>query len=211
MHHSPEIKAIASALSKARAEFKEINKNKTANIRGQTAAGKEYEYEYSYADLACIFEATIPALAKHELSISQGMSEDGKNLITLLMHSSGEWIETFYPITVEPEEITDQQSVGGANTYSRRYALNGVLNVFSETDTDGNKTKTSAASKDPEAVPFGPFKGKKFSDVTRPELIGAYEWAKKNEKFAEFQAAASKFLSQPAPPKPPLPNYAPKQ
>lgn len=143
MKQSESIKELASALAKARGIFKEINKSKTVTIKGETKAGKPYEYGYAYADLPEIHDATVAALSEAGLSVSQGMSDDSKNVVSLLMHSSGEWISNTYPLIPKDE---DMQSVGGAFTYSRRYGLNGLLNISSDMDTDGNTVAPGSSS-----------------------------------------------------------------
>ena len=52
-------------------------------------------FKSKYAPLSEVINATKPLLSKHGLSILQSPSGDGEHIIitTLLMHSSGEWIE----------------------------------------------------------------------------------------------------------------------
>ena len=55
--------------------------------------------------------------------------------ITLLLHESGEWIET-EPLQMKLEKNTPQ-GVGSAVTYGRRYQISSVLGLASEEDDDG--------------------------------------------------------------------------
>ena len=52
-------------------------------------------FKSSYSPLSEVINTTRPLLLKHGLSILQSPSGDGEHIIitTLLMHSSGEWIE----------------------------------------------------------------------------------------------------------------------
>ena len=80
-----EIKQLAIALAKAQGEISVAHKD-TRNAF----------YNSSYADLASCWDACRAALTKNELSVAQypGNSEPGwLNLITLLLHSSGQWIK----------------------------------------------------------------------------------------------------------------------
>jgi len=57
---------------------------------------------------------------------------------TLLAHSSGEWMESDLTLPADQENKFNAQTVGSAITYTRRYALLGMLNVSAEDDDDGN-------------------------------------------------------------------------
>lgn len=142
MKHSENIDQISAALSSARGEFKDIKKTKEAKIKGETAAGKAYEYVYYYADLPAIFEATVNAMAKHGLSLTQGFTGGGpehSGVITKLMHKSGQWCETFYPLIPKYGKYgVDMQGMAAGWTYARRQAINGMLGISSDDDTDGD-------------------------------------------------------------------------
>lgn len=142
MRHSENIDQISAALSSARGEFKDIKKTKEAKIKGETAAGKAYEYVYYYADLPAIFEATVNAMAKHGLSLTQGFTGGGQEysgVITKLMHKSGQWYETFYPLIPKSGKYgVDMQGMAAGWTYARRQAINGMLGISSDDDTDSD-------------------------------------------------------------------------
>ena len=96
-------------------------------------------FKNKYATLADVLNEVRPVLAKHGLSILQMPSgNDGLvQLTTLIMHTSGEWIET-EPMTMRPEKGTPQ-GIGSCLTYLRRYSLSSILGVASEDDDDGNE------------------------------------------------------------------------
>ena len=83
MKTSSEIKNVAVAMAKVTAEIQ----NPTRNQNG---------YGYKYATLDSILEKVRPILAKNGLSIlqSQEINESSVVVTTLLMHISGEYIET---------------------------------------------------------------------------------------------------------------------
>lgn len=96
-------------------------------------------YKSKYTPLQDVISHIRPALAKSGLSVLQSpYSEDGESITvtTLLMHSSGEWIESD-PLTMRAEKIT-AQGAGSIITYARRYALSAILGIASEDDDDGN-------------------------------------------------------------------------
>ena len=124
---SKEIKDLCAAIAKAQSEIK---------IAGLT---KENPYFKSrYADLAEMIRVSRPALSKNGLSVIQQViqNEDGQNILnTILLHSSGQWIESRMRI-VPPKN--DVQSMGSYITYLKRYAYGSLVGVVaSDEDDDG--------------------------------------------------------------------------
>ena len=95
-------------------------------------------FKCKYAPLSEVINTIKPFLSKHGLSILQTPSGDGEHIIvtTLLMHSSGEWIEG-EPLILKADKVT-AQGAGSAITYGRRYAISAILGISSEDDDDGN-------------------------------------------------------------------------
>lgn len=115
---------IAPALAKAQAEMSNPPKTKTANV------GK---YKYRYADLAEIIDHVRATLGKHGLAVTQIV--DGAMLRTLLMHESGQTLESRYDLPAQAAA----QEMGSAITYARRYSLCAILGIAAEEDDDGEK------------------------------------------------------------------------
>lgn len=136
MRTSEAINEIAAALAKAQGEFVTVEKRKHASARGTSKAGKEYSISYAYADISDVLAAVLPVLAKHGLSVIQPtcLNENGMYINTRLMHASGQWIESDYPVC---SIQGDHQKMGGALTYSRRYALSSLVGVAADEDVDG--------------------------------------------------------------------------
>jgi hypothetical protein len=122
-----EYNKIAEALCKAQLEFTTLTKSKTARIRTKTGG----EYTYKYADLSDLIDATRPALAKNGIAMVQVIL--GDSLTTMLIHSSGQRIESFFkiPVNLSPQEF------GSALTYYRRYTMGSILGIAGEEDDDG--------------------------------------------------------------------------
>lgn len=125
MLQSENINELATALSKAQGEFGHVLKNKQVNFSNT---------KYSYADLAGCFDACREALSNNGLSIVQPTQLIGTSwvVITRLMHSSGQWIDSILPISLEGRP----QDVGSRITYMRKYQLWSILGLATE-DDDG--------------------------------------------------------------------------
>lgn len=124
---SESIKEISIALAKFNAEMPRVEKDAT-----------NPHFRNRYASLDNIIEEVKPLLAKHGLSFLQMAGGDGERLTmtTLLMHTSGEWIES-EPLVMRPTK-NDPQGMGSASTYARRYSLSAFLGIATGEDDDGN-------------------------------------------------------------------------
>jgi len=139
MTHSEQINEIATALAKAQAEIEGAKKDST-----------NPHFKSSYADLASVWDACRKALTANGLSVVQGpVSDEGRvGVTTMLMHSSGQWLEsTFF---MRPTK-DDPQGAGSALTYARRYALAAMVGVAPE-DDDGNAASEKVTGSKPVAV-----------------------------------------------------------
>ena len=122
MKTSADLKNLAVALAEVQGRMKPLKRN----------ADNPF-FKSNYTDLAAMTEAIYPLLAPAGFSVIQG--GDGQSLSTLLLHSSGEWIETSLPMPNEP----NPQKLGSVITYFRRYALAAIVGAASEgEDDDGN-------------------------------------------------------------------------
>lgn len=128
---SEPINELAAALAKAQGAFTAIKKDKVAKIKSQGGAS----YEYAYADLASIMEAIRGPLSANGLACVQAitMTDGGMILQTRLLHSSGQWIESTYPLPAGGRA----QEMGSAQTYARRYSLCALVGIVAEDDDDG--------------------------------------------------------------------------
>lgn len=127
-------------LIKALIEFQKNNKCFKAN--------KDNPYFKSkYIDLAQLIKDTREDLIDNDLCISQFCRViDTKNiLVTRLMHSSGEYLDSDYQLDPVKQ---DPQGMGSALTYARRYNYMAILGVASsEDDDDGNKASQQGTTK----------------------------------------------------------------
>ncbi len=141
--NSTDIGEIAGALALAQGEFPAIEKTKVGKVEGQSkGSGRDYKFEYKYADISDVLSAVRPVLAKHDIALLQLTEVDDANVMhvrTRLVHKSGQWIESTYPVC---SIGMDHQKMGGALTYARRYALCSIVGVAAEDDLDGQGAGT---------------------------------------------------------------------
>ena len=117
-------------------------------------------HEKMYADLGNILEVVNPVLAKHGLSVVQ-IPLGELTLITMLLHTSGQYIKATTPIRVmeaiikrgNGRDVPDTvgvtpQAYGSGLTYQRRYALASMLSVCIDgEDDDGEQAEEGARPK----------------------------------------------------------------
>jgi hypothetical protein len=134
---SDNIDSLAEALSKVQAVIENVSKDKKG-------------YSYKYADLASCLDAIRKPLADNGFSISQIISQDEDKrpvLITLLIHKSGQWLKSTFPIeSVVMKQGNPLQHLGAGITYTRRYALSAMVGLTQEDDDAQSLTKKPESS-----------------------------------------------------------------
>ncbi len=133
--HSESINELAKALCEA-----------SKKIQPAIKAVENTFFKKNYADLKAIDHACRIPLTENGLCISQLMdSTNGQlTLITILMHSSGQWLKSYYPITYDK---TTPQAIGSGVAYARRYSYAAIINVVTEDDDGEAATKRESDSK----------------------------------------------------------------
>ena len=135
MNKSESIKNLAMALNKAQAE-----------MGGAAKDANNPFFKSKYADLGSVIRAIKEPFASNGLSYSQfPISEaDTVGVDTILMHSSGEWIESRLLL---PMVKADPQKAGSAITYARRYALAAIVGIATEDDDAEDATRRKGKGK----------------------------------------------------------------
>jgi hypothetical protein len=178
MTHSEQINEIAAALAKAQGQFEVVTKGNMADIGS---------YTYHYADLADVVKMGAPILSLNGIAVCQATSVEvgAVALTTLIMHTSGQWIEN--TITAGVDEGGGKswiKALGSAITYLRRYEYGSMLGIVTEKDDDA--TAADAASKAPVAKPK--------SEQTQQEIYARINQRinslEKNGKLAKESAVA---------------------
>src|SRR6201996_128862 len=138
MHRCSEtIGAIAAALAKAQGELTNPEKSLTATIRSPFPP--EGDRTFRYASLASGLDIVRKSLGQHEIATIQTTRIEEPagqiRLTTLLMHASGEWISSDWPVCASSETAAPHR-MGAALTYARRYALFTLVGIAGEDDLD---------------------------------------------------------------------------
>lgn len=147
MDRSLEIKNVTAALIKFQSEVRGVEKNAINPF-----------FKSKHATLDGVLEATRESLVKNGLAICQigRLREDGKLvLITMLLHCSGEFIESEFPVFTDKDTA---QGMGSGISYARRYATLAILNL-SQFDDDGEAAgsrKNVDTSKNTQSKPNPP-------------------------------------------------------
>ena len=129
---SEEIGKLATALVKAQAEVESALKFST-----------NPHYGSPYADLTSVLTAIKPALAKHGLAMVQypGYGGDIVTMITVLIHESGEWLQS--PVASIPITKKDPHGAMSGITYLRRGCASSLMALIAD-DDDGNEATAQA-------------------------------------------------------------------
>ncbi|MGR4929869.1 ERF family protein [Bradyrhizobium sp. CAR08] len=134
---SQSIGQIAGALARAQAELENPEKSLKATI--VSPSPREEGRSFRYASLASGLEIVRKCLSKHEIATVQATAlENATGLITLtttLLHSSGEWIASDWPVCPVAETVAPHR-MGAALSYARRYALFTLVGIAGEDDLD---------------------------------------------------------------------------
>jgi hypothetical protein len=137
MHRSSEsVAAIATALAKAQTELSNPEKAMVGtvyNIRSDSPQS------FRYASLSSGLDIVRKTLGGQQIAIAQTTDIDQVNgmvnLTTILLHTSGEWISSDWPVC-QLSETSAPRRMGAALTYARRYALFTMVGIAGEDDLD---------------------------------------------------------------------------
>jgi hypothetical protein len=121
--HSETIDKLATDLSQLQGELSHVAKDSKG-------------YGYNYSSLPDTLDNVKPLMLKYGFSLSQ--YEDGNgNLVTLLLHKSGQWIKgRMKLIEIEMKGTNAAQNKGSVLSYFRRYSIQSILGMAAE-DSDG--------------------------------------------------------------------------
>lgn len=136
MKKSPEgIDQIAAALAAAQGAMTNPKKDRGAGGEGKGGGGGK---SWRYATLDALIDAARAALSANGISFTQApeVNADGQIVVTtLLMHASGQWLETEIPVILGRE--FNVQQMGSAITYAKRYAFGATVGLTADEDDDG--------------------------------------------------------------------------
>lgn len=146
MKTSEQINEIAAALAKAQGQLKNPETNRHARIPTKSGA----VFEYDYADLPTILDCARNPLSDNGIAhvgtiVGRMDPHTGATLIMRLIHTSGQWIESEYPLP----EAGDPKALAASITYGRRYLFQTLVGVAGDDDTD-DKPEADATYKNKE-------------------------------------------------------------
>ena len=147
MHRSSEsVAAIATALAKAQTELSNPEKAMVGTVYDSRSDSSQ---SFRYASLSSGLDIVRKALGGHQIAIAQTTDIDRAsgtvNLTTLLLHTSGEWISSDWPVC-QLSETSAPRRMGAALTYARRYALFTMVGIAGEDDLDAPPEVTNDPS-----------------------------------------------------------------
>jgi ERF superfamily len=192
MHRcSDSVAAIATALAKAQTELTNPEKAMIGSIYN---ARTDSQQNFRYASLSSGLDIIRKVLGSQQIAVTQTTAIDRAggtvNLTTLLVHTSGEWISSDWPVCQLSETATPRR-MGAALTYARRYALFTMVGIAGEDDLDAPDIANEGSKEDRTA-----------EDLYGPEPVDASRSATRTarpvqEKLnAEASAAATAQLIQ---------------
>ena len=192
MHRSSEsVAAIATALAKAQTELSNPEKAMVGMVYN---ARSDSPQSFRYASLSSGLEIIRKTLGGQQIAIAQTTDIDRANgtvnLTTVLLHTSGEWISSDWPVC-QISETCAPRRMGAALTYARRYALFTMVGIAGEDDLDapdvtndpieGHKAIATGVALNPSAAPASVRPGQsRTGNQTSPpvrEKLGAEESA----------------------------------
>ena len=148
---SDSVAALGCALAKAQAELVNPEKSLTATI-WTGRAGEGEERSFRYASLASGLDIVRKTLGQHEIATVQTTAVDPAgglvNLTTMLVHASGEWIASDWPVC-PISDLASPRRMGAALTYARRYALFTLVGIAGEDDLDAPDLHDQEAPQSP--------------------------------------------------------------
>lgn len=150
-YKSEQINELATALAKAQVEFSVAGLNKNNPF-----------FKSKYADFKSIVEASRPALSANNISVTQCIlpDSDGNNmLLSILMHSSGQYIES--RMKIAPAK-TDIQSISSYITYVKRLAYTALVGVLTGDEDDDGEAAVAHERAYPSKTSYPP------SDIPQP-------------------------------------------
>lgn len=138
MHRSSEsVAAIATALAKAQTELSNPEKSMVGMIHHINRGDNPQMFRY--ASLASGLEIVRKTLGGQQIAVAQTTDIDRANglvnLTTTLIHTSGEWISSDWPVC-QLSDTSAPRRMGAALTYARRYALFTLVGIAGEDDLD---------------------------------------------------------------------------
>ena len=187
MGQSEKTGNLFMALSKAQGEMEGAKKD-----------SHNLFFKSKYADLHECISAARPSLTKNELAVVQTTDVDDRGywIITILGHSSGEWISGKLLMKIKKD---DNQAIGDAITYGRRYSFAAIVGL-AQMDDDGNSNQDKGGKdekKDKGKQPHQPANDNAASapNTDDTDKRGASYWIIQADKAAKTASSLSRWFA----------------
>lgn len=146
---------VCAAFVKAQAEMEQPHKDREVEVQMRKADGSPGgKYKFKYATLGNTISTIRPALAAADLGFTQRIK--GGEMVTRIVHSSGEFLECGLPMPTLPAK---PQDAGAVISYFRRFSLTTALGIVADEDDEKNVAIENDAAPGP-AWPDGPYTSK---------------------------------------------------
>jgi ERF superfamily protein len=181
MHRCSESTAlIATALAKAQIELTNPEKAMIGSVYNNRSDSHQ---SFRYASLSSGLDIARKILGGQQIAITQTTAIDRESstisLTTTLLHTSGEWISSDWPVC-RTSEISAPRRMGACLTYARRYALFTMVGIAGEDDLDAQPNLNDPAheheagkvdiSPDPVPSPTRSRASQAVMEISRPIL-----------------------------------------
>ena len=191
---SNKIGALACALAKAQSEIANPEKSLTATIASPFP--REGQRTFRYAALSAGLDIVRKCLGQHEIATVQATAIDRDTglikLTTTLVHASGEWMSSDWPVCSASETIAPHR-MGAALTYARRYALFTLVGIAGEDDLDAPEPSAqTTADQELGTEQSGHPKKSSRNILHRPPLLSAQESVQLRERLLTEIGALTK-------------------
>lgn len=125
-----DVRNITAALVRAQQHIRNVG----VDSSGESADGKAYRF----VSLGKIMAGVRGPLSEQGLVISHVIETqvDSVMVRTILLHESGERMQTSLWIPVVVDRMNHAQAIGAASTYGRRYGVMALLGIVGDTDDD---------------------------------------------------------------------------
>jgi hypothetical protein len=151
---SHKVGTLAAALAKAQSEITNPEKSLTATI--ESPFPREGQRTFRYAPLSTGLDIVRKCLGQHEIATVQSTVIDRDTglirLTTTLVHASGEWVSSDWPVCPASETAAPHR-MGAALTYARRYALFTLVGIAGEDDLDAPDLAVQTVDPSPQNSP----------------------------------------------------------
>jgi hypothetical protein len=147
MAQSESLSEFTKALCAAQSEMRPVVKKHEAKIASQKG-----NFAYEYADLPDVWDGARAILAKHGFAVTQPTFFSGEWLMlrTVLLHSSGEWMDCELPVSLG---ATPPQALKSAITYMRRAGFELMVGSTAKGDDDDAAIATAEHARSRESQP----------------------------------------------------------